>query len=412
MEPHVFQHPHWAAQQQAAQSLYQAGYGTLQADTGWGKTIALIQLITLLQQCTLILVNEASIARQWLDHFEKHTNLQDLTRFTLTEPLVGVYDKCWYPITISTYQSFISDKGWERYLENVHRFGALIVDESHGGPAPRYADVISSSVAYNRFGCTATPYRRDHLERVMFDLLGPVNVKGAGAAMPVFVFFRSTGFSVWDGASWQKYVAKITESTTRATRICEEVYRDVEEGYNVLIFARYKKHIRLLQSILREQFRIESEMVVAETSYSKRSQIYQRMRDGELRVIISGQIMRQAVDINVMDCLHIAEPISGKNVQMLKQLTGRVRRLAPYQFWAKVVHWYDHGGRMTYGNKNKVLRVYEEEFDFTVLDRGHSRERQSAAAQWGGVRNTPARWGGGQQWNRVPSPSTSAPSKH
>ena len=53
----------------------------------------------------------------------------------------------------------------------------VIVDEAHQSGAEAYSKFLSSLDARYKLGLSATPLRKDAMNRILFNLIGPVTVK-------------------------------------------------------------------------------------------------------------------------------------------------------------------------------------------------------------------------------------------
>ncbi len=61
-------------------------------------------------------------------------------------------------------------------------FGIVIVDECHHGPAASFEAVLKACSSRRLYGLTATPKRKDRLEKLLFAQCGPIRHTIANSA--------------------------------------------------------------------------------------------------------------------------------------------------------------------------------------------------------------------------------------
>jgi superfamily II DNA or RNA helicase len=152
----------------------EANHGILQAAPAFGKTFVFIQSIIARQQSAMVLVHTDALADQFITRFRHGspnddggytpiTNCLDVEKELVTE-VVGRYagpDKL-YPVTVATWQSFISPSGKKALKDISKSFAYLICDEAHVFAAPAPASVVNGFHAKVRQGCSVGP--ESHVE--------------------------------------------------------------------------------------------------------------------------------------------------------------------------------------------------------------------------------------------------------
>ena len=146
------------------EALYNHGGSVLSLRTGGGKTVCALSLVSTLKVKTLVIVNKVMLAAQWKQRILQFTNARVSTIQGVTCDMSG-------DIVIALIQTLIS-RPWSRTTFDA--FGFLIYDECHSVAAKAFG----SSMKFLNFpfvlGLSATPRRRDGLERTIFYHLGPM----------------------------------------------------------------------------------------------------------------------------------------------------------------------------------------------------------------------------------------------
>lgn len=141
------------------------------AHTGWGKTIGALIVAAWIGTTTLVIVDQDNLKDQWLEELSQHFGM------TIENGGVGIIQGqvCDYqhPIVIAMVHT-LSQK---RLPQEVYDyFGLVIVDEVHTAGAPTFSVVLRQFAATFRFGVSATPRRRDGLQKMLDYNLGQVRV--------------------------------------------------------------------------------------------------------------------------------------------------------------------------------------------------------------------------------------------
>ena len=154
-------------QTKAVSAITKHDTGVLHAPTAFGKTVTAIGIIKKRKTNTLILTHSKQLLRQWQER---------LTAF-LDGVDIGVYHggkkKPSGQIDIATYQSLI-DKKDNTVNPMVQDYGQVIIDECHHISAPRFEMVLNEVRAKYVLGLTATLYRQDGYQKIIFMVAGPI----------------------------------------------------------------------------------------------------------------------------------------------------------------------------------------------------------------------------------------------
>jgi superfamily II DNA or RNA helicase len=155
-------------QERAMAAMYQAEEGLLVAPAGSGKTVIGLSMIPLYGQPCLWLTHTRALAYQAMERIEQFLP-------GLESDDVGLLgDSKWAMgkwITVGLIPTLVRRAKELHEMRNA--FGLVILDEAHHCPASTFLQVISNLNPYYLYGLTATPYRRDKLENLMFQTIGP-----------------------------------------------------------------------------------------------------------------------------------------------------------------------------------------------------------------------------------------------
>lgn len=154
-------------QEEAVTQLLRFANGTMESPTGSGKTRMMMAMIPRLLTPTLILVHTKGL----LDQIRRCVT----EAFHVDAGIIGGGKCSVQDITVGMIQTLsrmdLKANGIAK------RFGCVIQDESHHAPASTFSKVLNQMQARYRYGFTATGFRKDHLEFVIWDVIGPIRSK-------------------------------------------------------------------------------------------------------------------------------------------------------------------------------------------------------------------------------------------
>lgn len=267
-------------QREAVNALAEHDDGILVAHTGFGKTVIAAGLIAEKGVNTLVLVPSSALLGQWresLGHFlriddEAPTLLTPTGRKARHQPgKVGVLGGGKrLPsglVDIALVQSLIEGgavPGDRRVSELVSGYGMVLVDEAQHVPASGLVEVLKASGARCAYGLTATPKRKDKLERALQMFLGPVRmtVRGAGKAaddraarvlVPRFTGVRRP--SDTGDRDWNALLDLVCKHEERNALIARDACDAVLQGRYPIVLTRRVEHARTLSSLIAERLR-------------------------------------------------------------------------------------------------------------------------------------------------------------
>lgn len=217
------------------------------ARTGWGKTIG--SLITAARKgvTTLVLVDQENLKKQWIEALTTHFGLT-LDNIGIIQGPVCKFAGC--PVTIAMVQT-VSQK---RFPPEVYEyFGFLIVDEVHIIGAPTFGKVLRDFTAETRMGVSATPKRKDGLQKTLDYSLGKVRVyiEDEHEKSAVYVVTHPTIYSWYANTSPKigRFINEIADDASRNMLVAESAVFLYETGRDVLVLGDRIEHLKELMDL-------------------------------------------------------------------------------------------------------------------------------------------------------------------
>jgi len=243
-EPRAYQVEPLAEIYQGTQTYYDF---IARARTGWGKTIGALIIAARLKVSTVILVDQENLKDQWVKSLQDH--------FGFAKEDIGIIqgNKCSYEgkaVTIAMVQTLS-----QRLLPSAvyAYFGLVIVDEVHIIGAPTFHKVLLKFPATYRFGVSATPKRRDGLQKLLDYNLGEVRVYVEDEHDPsaVYVMQNPTVYSAYANKAPKigRFINEVTEDGSRNLMLAEAAAYLYDTGRDVLVLSDRIEQLEHLQSL-------------------------------------------------------------------------------------------------------------------------------------------------------------------
>ena len=305
----------------ALEALFDSGErGILHAQTGFGKTLIAIALMSQLGLKTLILVNKIELLKQWIDEITKWTELSKKQIGTFH----GSRKKLLQTIDIATVQSLanaieIEGDGFIR-----DKYGLLLVDECHHAASYSAYQAIKAFNGIRAYGFSATLQRTDSKTPFINYALGEVlykHIKHDGRIKKV-IELRSTFESKED--EYPAMISELIADQTRNDLLLNAIKQNIHR--KILLLSDRIEHITHLSSALHVNT-IDHEIVHGGMNSKERALVIARLRTtGALFNVTLGttSLLGEGMDLKNIDTLILATPIS--HPSRLIQILGRIGR--------------------------------------------------------------------------------------
>lgn len=308
-------------QEEALQQITKYPVGILSAKTGAGKTQILIALIHKRQQKTLVIVHNKELLNQWRERIKSILDY---------EP--GLVGAGYFSIKQITVGIINSVKSNLKYLKN--QFGQIIVDEVHRAASNMFTDILPQFDAKYTNGCSATVYRSDGLDNVLFYFMGPLLhtvspyelTETKAVLIPKIKRLYTKFYSAEH--EYAKLITELSKNEQRNNKIVEITKTVLEnQRFGILIAVERVEQGQILQKLLKDN-KIEVQFLTSEKTKRQREIIVEKIKEEHTRVLIATiSLIGEGFDAPNLETLILAAPINYKG--RLIQVAGRILR--PYK---------------------------------------------------------------------------------
>ena len=321
-------------QKKAIDCMIKSENGLLVAPPGSGKTIIGIDLITKLEQPTLILVHKKQIFNQWVERIENFLIIPKREIGQLGSGKKKFGDK----VTVAMVQTLnrMDD------IQNISdKYGMIIVDECHHMPAKMFRNVITKFNPFYLYGLTATPERKYNDAKLIFIYLGEIlhtvekgfnkqaAIKKVSTEITVpspKIKIRNTDLTVpfkIETDNFQILSKIIIFDSNRNRQIVDDIKNEAAKGFKCLILTERKEHVEVLSYYLKRECEIL--ILTGDLTERQRKDRIKQIESGNFQILLAtGQLIGEGTDFPNLDCLFLVYPFafSGK----LTQYIGRIQR--------------------------------------------------------------------------------------
>ena len=290
------------------------GGGLISLDTGLGKTVVALNLISVVGLKTLIIVHAQFLLEQWIERIK--TFLPDARIGVIQQDKCECIDK---DIVIGMIQSITKRTYPKEYMKS---FGQMIIDEAHHIGSKTFSSIFFKVQTKYMLGLSATPERKDGLSKVIYWFLGPqiVNIKRT-TDKPTIQFVVNDCSEYIPKLTRQgmpNIPGMITELTKEAPRnelIIESVLENLKESRKILILSHRREHCEKLLFLL-EQKNVNAGLYLGGMKSVNRN-------ESTTKDVIIGtyQASGEGFDVPELDTLILATPKSD-----IEQAIGRILR--------------------------------------------------------------------------------------
>jgi superfamily II DNA or RNA helicase len=361
--PWKFQGELREGQETAVRKMLAEDDGVLCAPPGAGKTVMGCALIARTRTSALVLVHRAVLVEQWR---ETATRFLGLKRKEIglwrgpTPRLTGRFDIAMLPSLARV----------ENLAAALAGYGVIVVDECHHVPATSFEMVLKACSSRRVYGLTATPKRKDRLEKLLFAQCGPIRhtlvdaptdeVRTVKVRRTTVVFPSDAGprppiHLVWEG---------LVQDESRIKVIVADLLSCAASGRSPLVLADRKVYLERLQAAFTAE-------VTGVTCHRLDGQMGKKARNEVLRQIdehynerkpfvlfATASLIGEGFDLPRLDTLVLAMPLSFKG--RLVQYAGRLHRRHEAKGAALIFDYLDDNHAITSAMFRRRLAGYNE----------------------------------------------------
>lgn len=291
----------------------------LESPCGSGKTCIALKVAADLGLTTLVVVHKEFLVDQWKERIQQFLGLPASKIGHIQQDMCTFKGK---PIAIGMIHSLAE----KEYMEDLYPyFGTVIYDEVHRVGAPMFSKSIPKFPAKYRIGVSATPDRKDGLEKVFLWHIGDV-IRGTGSweLKPTVYLIDYTGGVSQDWATGfggrtnlGKLVTLITQDVRRNVWLAGEIKKAGAAGRKILVLSDRIEHLEVLRRMLKSHApNLSSAMYIGGLSGSER----ERAADADI-MFGTVQYAKEGLDIPGLDTLYLTTPHTD-----VEQMVGRILR--------------------------------------------------------------------------------------
>ncbi|MEM0964754.1 MAG: DEAD/DEAH box helicase family protein [Verrucomicrobiota bacterium] len=350
-------------QKSAIKDLKAHDIGILSAPPGSGKTVMACAMMAFWKKPVLILVHRQNLLDQWV---ERLTSFLDLEKNE-----IGVWKgskkKMQNKVDIAMMQTLISSDSAGSLFKN---YGALVIDECHHVPAVSFEALLKQCSCRFILGLTATPKRKDRLEKILYQQCGPIRHSfdlQATDHVRKIVYMRETG--VPHEASADLLLHKVWETLinleAKNELIVEDILGQIEENRVIIVLSDRKSHLDLLHNQLIQSLQHPCNIAHPQGGMGKKD-YRQQMKliesaiqsNSSLCIFSTSALIGEGFDLPGLDTLFLATPISFKG--RLIQYAGRLNRISDGKSEIRIFDYVDENLPLTLSMYRKRRAGYKE----------------------------------------------------
>lgn len=351
-----------ATQSAAVDAMLGHEEGVLVAPPGAGKTVMACAAIARRRTPTLILVHRKQLLDQWSDRLQKFLGL--------SKNEIHVLGKARYPdapVALGMFPTLARSEFPEALLA---KYGHVIIDECHHVPAASFEAAMKRCAASYILGLTATPNRKDGLQKILFLQCGPIRHRidldhSEEQSRTVFVREFSLRLPAEnDRLPIHQIWEHLIQSGERNRAIASDVASAFEEQRFCALLSDRKEHLNAIESLLREKLPEESiYRIDGSTNQKLRTAILGNLRskasEGRpFALLATASLLGEGFDMPELDTLFLAMPISFKG--RLIQYAGRLHRFSEKKKSVRIYDYVEPDHPLTAQMYRKRTAAYRE----------------------------------------------------
>ena len=353
-------------QERAVSELIKHENGVLVAPPGIGKTVIACSIIGKRKVRTLILVQRKQLMDQWKNRLSDFLTVNPEKIGVLsgnTKKMTGVID-------IAMLQTLTRIKDAEDLLSNYEQ---VVIDECQHIPPFSFESVIKIIPARYFLGLTATPYREDGHQPIIFMQCGPIRYEmrdAVGVKLDKRVIVRETAFLMPPETGIQPPIhevwEKMSSDSDRLDLIACDVKQVLQSGRFPLILSERKMHLRLLAESIREKigaFPAKEFFFTSKMGKRARDKALEEIQETLVThvrpyILATGSLIGEGFDLSELDTLILGMPIAFKG--RVIQYAGRLHRKSAGKLNVLIYDYLDKSSGLTISMFRKRIAAYKK----------------------------------------------------
>lgn len=318
---------------EAIQSLLKYDTGVLHAVAGFGKTVMAIYAIAQKKTSTLIIVPTIDLKKQWLERIDEFLTYPSAIKKkdAYIGEFTGSKKNLKGNLDIATIQSLSKCDDLKTLLAP---YGFVIIDECHHIPSQSFRIVMRNIKSTYIYGFSATPDRKDGLEKIMYMYCGEKRYetnKKLIISQRTFLQYLIPHFTnvklleIKD--TYQEIIDEIYLNEHRNFMIANDIITEFRNNRKSIVLSERIDHLQILYEKIRDVspniFVLTSDMKT-----SDRKQIGEQIKEvaklDNYIVLATSKLLGEGFDLPSLDTLFLTLPVSDKN--RIEQYTGRIHR--------------------------------------------------------------------------------------
>ncbi len=236
------------AQEKVLEELESTGGALLCLPCGYGKTVVALNVIVALGRTCIILVGKSFLKDQWIDAI--HRFVPDACIGTIQG---NKWDTKGANIVIAMIQTLVSRR-LSPEIQVLDNFGTCIIDEAHHIAAPTFSRVTTLVKSRYCLGLTATPNRRDGLQRVLLWTCGRIAFQTSREKVQgnvMHIMFKNQGHKErYTRTKKLNVMAMVKDVTQYAPRnaCIVRILNHISSHRRILVLSELRGHLEALAS--------------------------------------------------------------------------------------------------------------------------------------------------------------------
>ncbi|MHA3773688.1 TOTE conflict system archaeo-eukaryotic primase domain-containing protein [Verrucomicrobiota bacterium sgz303538] len=319
-------------QQSAVDSMLPHDGAVLVAPPGAGKTVMGCAIIAARNVPTLILVHRKPLMEQWRERCMEFLGVEKKEIHIL-----GQARNRESSLAIGMLQTLARSDSPREMLVG---YAQVIIDECHHVPAASFEAVMKQCPSRFIVGLTATPTRKDGLQKILFLQCGSIRHRieiDRGVGLNRRVIVRELSLRVPPEESRMpihKLWEMLATSEARNRQIAKDILYSVAQQRCAAVLSDRKEHLLTLECLLHQGlanagdrvFRIDGSMAQKERATVLRKLEQMGAERQPFVILATSSLLGEGFDLPVLDTLFLTMPVSFKG--RIIQYAGRLHRTA------------------------------------------------------------------------------------